>query len=75
VTSSWASRVGERFIGRRSLDPDATAIVSVPLSTARSAVTPFVAAATRSLFAKFDGLSMPMQTIERCVQLFFDKQT
>jgi hypothetical protein len=75
VAASWASQIGERFIGRKSLDPEATAAVSVPLSTAPSAVTPFVAEATRSLFAKFGGLSMSTEAIERCVQLVFDRET
>jgi hypothetical protein len=73
VLDSWASGVGARqTIQRKSLDPDATAIVSLPLSTAASAVTPFVDAATRLLFAKFNGLAMPIQAIEHCVQLIFD---
>jgi hypothetical protein len=75
IAASWASQIGERFIERKSLDSAATAIVSVPLSTAPSAVTPFVAEATRSLFAKFDGLSISTEMLERCVQLVFDRKT
>jgi hypothetical protein len=75
MATSWASLIGERFVQRKSLDPAATAVVSVPLSTAPLAVTPFVAEATRSLFAKFDGLSMSTEMLERCVQLVFDRKT
>lgn len=76
IAASWASLLGhDRLEQRKSLDPEATAIVSVPLSTAPAAVTPFVAEATRSLFAKFDGLSMSTEMLERCVQLVFDRRT
>ena len=76
VATSWASMVAGRFIEqKKSLDPEAIAIVSIPLSAAPSAVTPFVAEATRLLFAKFDGFSMSTETIERCVQLVFDRST
>jgi hypothetical protein len=75
IAASWASQIGERFIERKSLDSEATAIVSVPLSTAAPAVTPFVAEATRPLFAKFDGLSMSTEMLERCVRLVFDRNT
>jgi len=75
MAASWASLIGGRFIQRKILDSEATSIVSVPLSTAPSAVTPFVAEATRSLFAKFDGLSFSTETLERCVQVVFDRAT
>jgi hypothetical protein len=76
IASSWASQQGYALIEqRKSRDPEATAIVSVPLSTAPTAVAPFVAAATRSLIAKFDGLSMSNEMLERCVQLVFDRRT
>jgi hypothetical protein len=75
ILASWARQIGERFIERKSLDSEATAIVSVPLSTAPSAVTPFVTEVTRPLFAKFDGLSMSTEMLDRCVQLVFDRKT
>ena len=75
IAAAWTSRTRYAIEQRKSLDPDAMAVVSVPLSTAPTAIAPFVAGAIRSLFAKFDGLSVSSGTVEHCVRLVFDGRT
>lgn len=68
--SGWANATrafysGAILGGRTAADPDASACVEVPLETPPSALAPFVAAATRTLFLAFDGFAMPTADIEQ----------
>jgi len=71
----WASQVYFDPFPKRSADYSAQSFVSVPLSTAPTAITPFVVGAIEELAAKFDGFTMPNSAVEKSVQLFLGRRT
>jgi hypothetical protein len=72
--AAWA-QPARHIIGTHiANDDDATSCVEVPLETPPSALAPFVIAATRDLFAIFNGFAMAPNVVEQIVQQLVERR-
>ncbi|MFI5387534.1 MAG: ATP-binding protein [Fimbriimonadales bacterium] len=72
--AGWANPA-RFYIGKRvAHDDTAEECVEVPLETPPAAIAPYVEAATRRLFAKFDGMEMTPQVVEDIVRRMIERR-
>jgi hypothetical protein len=71
---SWSNPIVYVPGGGAAQDDEVTTFVEVPLDVPPSAIAPFVDAATRELFALFEGTRLPAPTIEEWTRRLIERR-